>query len=220
MAEAARAALTAQGHTVLVSDLYGEGFRADIGRHDMASVNNAERFHIQSEQARATREHAFAPDIAREQERLAAADAIILQFPLWWSGVPSVLKGWFERVLSYGFGYVDGRRFERGLFKGRRAMLSVTTGGPPSRFTVEGGYGPIGDILMPVQKLTLGYMGYDVAEPFIAYGVPRSDEAGRAAMLAAFADTAVTFAALPVERREDYLTALDEVPDGAWARKS
>jgi NAD(P)H dehydrogenase (quinone) len=85
---------------------------------------------------------------------------------------------------------------------------------------MEGGYGSIEDILMPVQRLTLGDMGFTVTEPFIAYGVPRSDEDERRAMLQAFASAAVDFAALPVERNDDYLTALDEVPEGAWARKA
>ncbi len=219
MARAAAEALQARGHKVVVSDLYGEGFRPDIGRHDMTSVSDTMRFHVQSEQAQATRLHAFAPDIVREQARLAAADAVILQFPLWWGGVPAMLKGWMERVLSYGFGYVDARRFDTGLFKGRRAMLSVTTGGPPARFSDEGPYGPIQNILMPVRKLTLEYLGYTVAEPFVAYGVPRLEEGERLVLLRDFAAAAVAFAALPVERREDYRTALDEVPDGAWARK-
>ncbi|HVY86843.1 MAG TPA: NAD(P)H-dependent oxidoreductase [Caulobacterales bacterium] len=175
--------------------------------------------HIQSEQALATRRHAFAPDIAREQARVAAADALILQFPLWWGSAPALLKGWFERVLAYGFGYVDGRRFETGLFKGRRAMISVTTGGPLTRFTEGDVYGPIDDILLPVRRLTLEYMGYTVSEPFVAYAAPRLEESERQGLLRDFASKVVDFAALPVERREDYRTALDEVPEGAWARK-
>jgi NAD(P)H dehydrogenase (quinone) len=219
MAKVAADALTAAGHKVIVSDLYGEGFRGDLGRHDMTSVKDPDRLHVQSEQAHATRQKAFAPDVAREQARVAEADMIILQFPLWWGSVPALLKAWFERVLSYGFGYVDGRRFGKGLFLGRRAMISVTTGGPLARFTEGDVYGPIQHILMPIRRLALEYMGFTVDPPFVAYGVPRLEEEERKLLLADFASAAVAFAAQPVERGEAYLTALDETPDGAWAMK-
>jgi NAD(P)H dehydrogenase (quinone) len=219
MTQAAAQALTQAGHCVDVSDLYAEGFRPDVGRHDMSSLADPHRFHVQTEQTLAARTCAFAPDIAREQARLAPADCLILQFPLWWGGAPAILKGWIDRVLAYGFGYVDGRRFETGLFRGRRAMLCVTTGGTPARFSPDGVYGPIGPILMPLQKLALGYMGFDVAEPYVAYGVPRSDEAERKQHLDAFAKAACALAELPVTRSEDYRTALEDTPDAAWSRR-
>lgn len=218
MAGAAAGAARAAGHRVVLSDLCAEGFRADIGRHDMTSMVDPDRFHVQTEQTEAARRGAFAPDIAREQARLAEADILILQFPLWWGGPPAILKGWIDRVLAYGFAYVDGRRFDSGLFRGRRAMLGVTTGGTAERFAEGGVYGPIGPILMPLQKLALGYMGFEVAPPYVAHGVPRSDEAGRRAHLAAFAEAVLALAQLPVSRTDDYRTALDTVEDAAWSR--
>lgn len=218
MADAAAQALRQAGHSVVISDLCAEGFRADIGRHDMTSIVDAGRFHVQAEQAEAIRAGAFAPDIAREQARVAKADNIILQFPLWWGGPPAILKGWIDRVLAYGFGYVDGRRFDSGLFRGRRAMLSVTTGGTPERFAETGVYGPIGPILMPLQKLALEYMGFEVAPPYVAHGVPRSDEAARRDHLAGFSSAALALARQPVTRTNDYLHALDTAPEAAWAR--
>jgi putative NADPH-quinone reductase len=49
----------------------------------------------------------MAPDpvIARSQELLLWADHVVLVFPCWWTGVPSLLKGWFDRVLTPGFAY-------------------------------------------------------------------------------------------------------------------
>ena len=212
-------ALQMQGHQVVISDLAAEGFRADIGRHDMACVADPDRFHVQAEQAHAARHSGFAADIAREQARVAQADNVILQFPLWWGGPPALMKGWIDRVLSYGFAYVDGRRFDTGLFKGRRALISVTTGGTPERFSDAGVYGPIGPLLMPVRKLALEYMGFEVAEPVISYGVPRTDAAARAEYLSAAALAALGLAARPVQRTDAWRTALDTVPEGAWARK-
>lgn len=71
----------------------------------------------------------------------------MLQYPLWWGGAPAIFKGWFERVLAYGIAYVDGRRFETGLFKGKRAMLSGTTGGTQNRFSPAGAYGELDRVL-------------------------------------------------------------------------
>jgi NAD(P)H dehydrogenase (quinone) len=220
MAGAAADALRAAGHEVTISDLAGEGFRADLGPDDMTPIEGADRFHIQAEQANAARTHGFAPDIAREQARVAAADNIILQFPMWWGGPPALLKGWADRVLAYGFAYVDGRRFDTGLFQGRRAMLSVTTGGTPERFSPQGVYGPIGPLLMPMQRLTLEYMGFAVEQPYVAHGVPRTDDADRRAHMDRFAQAALNMAAKPVAPTDAWRTALDEVPAGAWARKA
>ncbi|SFJ67657.1 NAD(P)H-dependent oxidoreductase [Celeribacter neptunius] len=215
MAEGLRGA----GHQVTISDLAAEGFRADIGRHDMQGMADPDQFHIQAEQAHAARQNSYAADIAREQARVAEADNLILQFPLWWGGAPALMKGWIDRVLSYGFAYVDGRRFDTGVFKGRRAMISVTTGGTPARFSDTGVYGPIGPLLTPIRKHALEYMGFDVASPVVSYGVPRTDETARAAYLDAATTAALALAAQPVQRTDDWRTALDTVPDRAWARK-
>ena len=61
--------------------------------------------------------------------------------PLWWGGLPAILKGWFDRVCAYGVTYADGKRFDKGYFVGRRAMLGLTTGGTLERFSPGGSYG-------------------------------------------------------------------------------
>jgi NAD(P)H dehydrogenase (quinone) len=218
--DAAVAAIRAAGHEAEVSDLYGEGFNPVAGRHDFTSVADPDRFHYQAEQELAARTGGFAPDIRREQERVRAADVLILQFPLWWGAPPAILKGWFERVLAYGFAYVDGRRFETGLFQGRRALFSVTTGGTPERFSPEGVYGEIGQVLYPVERLLLQYMGYEVLPPFVSYAAPRVADAEREAYLRAWADTVTAAVGTPVRRTElDAQASLSGVGAAAWGRK-
>jgi NAD(P)H dehydrogenase (quinone) len=214
------AALTRAGHGVQVSDLYAEGFNPVAGRHDFTTTADAGRFHYQSEQELAARSGAFAEDIRREQERVAEADLLVLQFPLWWGSPPAILKGWCERVLAYGFAYVDGRRFDSGLFKGRRAIFSVTTGGTPERFSDGGVYGEIERVLYPVERLLLQYMGYEVVPPFIAYAAPRVGDAERRAYLDAWEEKLLDAAARPVAAdKTDLRAALDAVGAGAWQRK-
>lgn len=178
----------AAGHTVTVSDLYAEGFDPVGGRGDFTTVADPERFHYQSEQALASAEDGFAPEIRREQLRLAAADLVILHFPVWWGAPPAILKGWLDRVLAFGFAYRDGTRFDTGLLAGKTAVCALTTGGTPKRFSDGDAYGPIDKVLWPVQRLALEYLGMTVLEPFVAYAAPRVDEAARAAYLAAWAD--------------------------------
>ncbi|MEO9337466.1 NAD(P)H-dependent oxidoreductase [Mesorhizobium sp. SB112] len=216
--DSAANALKAAGHTVTISDLYADNFNPVAGRHDFLSEDDPQRFHYQGEQAAAAKNGTFAPDLVREQEKVAAADLLILQYPLWWGGPPAILKGWFERVLAYGFGYVDGRRFDSGLFQGRRALLSVTTGGTTARFGPDGVYGEIEKVLWQVQRLTLQYMGYTVEEPFIAYGTPRISDEGRAAYLDEFARRAVETAAKPVDRSKRSDNPLDLVAESAWSK--
>src|SRR5262245_45071995 len=163
--DAAVETILGAGHSVVVSDLYAEKFVPVAGRHDFATVADGVRFHYQTEQQFAAERDAFAPDLAREQERLRRADILILQFPLWWGGPPAILKGWFDRVLACGFAYVDGRRFDTGFFKGRRALLCVTTGGTTERFSPTGVYGPIERVLWPVQRCTVEYLGMEAEEP-------------------------------------------------------
>ena len=177
-------AIRAKGHEVTVSDLYAEGFNPVAGRHDFLAAADPTRFHYQTEQGYAAKTGGFAPDIAREQARFAEADLIIPIFPLWWSGVPAIVKGWFERVLAFGFAYVDGARFSTGFFPQKAGLIAVTTGGTAERFSETGVYGPIEGVLAPVQKYVFGYLGMKTHTPFVAYAAPRVDDAARVAYLA------------------------------------
>lgn len=189
----------ALGHDVQISDLHAEGFSAVAGPDDFRSPIDADHLHYQSEQRAAALGNGFAADIAREQDRLRWADCLMLQFPIWWGGPPAILKGWFDRVSAYGVTYADGARFDTGLFKGRRGLVSVTTGGTPRRFTDEGGYGPIDMVLWPVQQLFLRYLGYDVLPPQVSHAVARTDENARKAMMAALRDRIGELMAPPLD---------------------
>jgi NAD(P)H dehydrogenase (quinone) len=181
--DAAVRALSSAGHRVEVSDLYDERFNPVAGRHDFMHAADPARFHYQSEQLNASRTGGFAADLVREQERLQRADLLVFVFPLWWGGLPAIVKGWFDRVCAYGVAYADGKRFDKGYFVGRRAIMGLTTGGTPERFSEGGSYGLVEDVLYSVRRCILEYLGLDVMEPFVAYAAPRVDEAVRARYL-------------------------------------
>lgn len=192
------------GHSVTVSDLFADRFDPVAGRHDFGTVADPELFHYQREQAHAAAAGAFAADIAREQARVAAADLLVLHFPIWWGAPPAILKGWFDRVLAFGFAYRDGTRFDSGLLKGKQSICCVTTGGTPKRFSEGDAYGPIEKVLWPVERLTLAYLGTTVHPAFVAYAAPRVDAAARGDMLAAWRDRLAALLGGPAGGTQDH----------------
>jgi NAD(P)H dehydrogenase (quinone) len=205
--DAAADALRGAGHTVEISDLYAEGFNPVAGRHDFATVCDPARFHYQTEQGHAHATGSFSPEIAREQQRFLKADLTVWLYPIWWGGVPAILKGWFERVLAYGFAYTDGRRYDSGFFPNKSGLLCLTTGGTEQRFSATGVYGTIEQVLWPTQRLMVEYMGIKALAPFVAYAAPRVDQAKREEYLQALRTRVLEIAADIDAGRKDAVAA-------------
>ena len=121
--------LRAAGHAVAVSDLYAMKFDPVSDRRNFTSVKNPDFFKQQIEEMHATEVSGFAPGVEAELRKLEACDLMIWQFPLWWFGLPGILKGWADRVFAMGRTYGGERFYENGVFMGKRALLSLTTGG-------------------------------------------------------------------------------------------
>ena len=104
------------GHSSQVSDLYEMGFRSElddkqyfreIGLDPSAPVPD---------------------DVAAEQAKLDQADGLVFVYPLWWSDCPAKLKGWFDRVLTYGYAYfydTDEQRLSRISIKKALVLCSA-----------------------------------------------------------------------------------------------
>ncbi|MDR1449142.1 MAG: NAD(P)H-dependent oxidoreductase [Propionibacteriaceae bacterium] len=85
------------------------------------------------------------PVIGRSQELVKWADHLVFVFPVWWTNVPSLLKGWFERVFTPRFAYnMDNSSIfalafrTRRHLEGRTATVIATYHGPPWYFTLAG----------------------------------------------------------------------------------
>jgi NAD(P)H dehydrogenase (quinone) len=50
---------------------------------------------------------------------------------LWWFGLAAALKGWVDRVFAMGRTNGGGDIYEAGVSRGKRALLSLTTGAEP-----------------------------------------------------------------------------------------
>ncbi len=72
------------------------------------------------------------PDIKRMQEKIAAAEHLVIFAPGWWTTFPALLKGFIDRTLTPGFAfqYESGKALPKKLLKGRTARLVFTMDGP------------------------------------------------------------------------------------------
>ncbi len=177
--DTAAASLTAGGHTVVTSDLYRMDFDPRSSRANFLEQENPDFFKIQLEERHATETHSFAPALEAEICKVEAADLVIFQFPLWWFGLPAILKGWVDRVFAMGRAYGSGRIYENGPFRGKRAMLSLTTGGSRSSYVTGGEEGDILGILRPIHRGIFQFTGFSVLAPAIYHGPARADESQR-----------------------------------------
>jgi NAD(P)H dehydrogenase (quinone) len=169
--------LTSAGHSVRVSDLYAMNWKAQIDGDDFLERLNQDRLDIVKESGKAFSEGTQTLDVIAEQEKLRWADAVIFQFPYWWFSMPAIMKGWVERVFAYGFAYGVGGsnrwRYGEGNLKGKRAMLSITIGGPEKDYSERGINGAIADLLFPIHHGILFFPGMTVLPPFLVYGAGR-----------------------------------------------
>jgi NAD(P)H dehydrogenase (quinone) len=188
--DVAMAELKSQGHEVRISDLYADGWKSEVDRADFPLLTADERFIPVAASKKAFAANALTDDVKAEIEKLMWADALILQFPLWWFAMPAILKGWVDRVFAYGFAYGVGEhsdkrwgdRYGEGTLVGKRAMLIVTAGGWEEHYAARGINGPIEDLLFPINHGILYYPGYSVLPPFVVYRVDHLDAAGFASV--------------------------------------
>lgn len=188
MFETAQAALQSAGHEVRISDLCAMKFDATSDRRNFVTVRDNSFLKQQLEEKHAAEHDGFAPEIEAEMQKLEWCELMIWQFPLWWFGLPGVLKGWVDRVFAMGRTYGGGKIYEQGIFRGKRAMLSLTTGGSEESFHKGGMNGDINAILRPIHRGILQFVGFDVLAPQIYYSPARQTDELRKAWLQAYAD--------------------------------
>ncbi|QFG21698.1 NAD(P)H-dependent oxidoreductase [Actinomadura sp. WMMB 499] len=174
--------LRRQGHQVRESDLYAMGWNPVVGPDDFGH-DPRERLVVGEASERALTGGTLSPDIRAEQDKLAWADALVLQFPLWWHGMPAILKGWFDRVFVQGFafGLPGARRYGDGGLAGRRALVVTTAGARTTGFGPRGIHGDAEQLLFPLLHGTLFYSGMTVLPPLVIGGADRARTAGDAA---------------------------------------
>ena len=191
LVDTTKASLVSAGHNMLESDLYEMQWKAVFDAADFPVRTNPARLSFIDESGHAFSTGTQTEDVALEQSKLRKADAVIFLFPLWWFGLPAILKGWIDRVFAYGFAYGykgagNRYRYGEGGLAGKRALLVVTVGAPASHYRDRGINGPLEQLLFPVTHGTLFFAGMDVLPTFGVYNAASADlrsvEAAKQAM--------------------------------------
>lgn len=70
-------------------------------------------------------------DIKVEQDYIRWADLITFIYPIWWTGLPAILKGYIDRVFSNGFAYAQSGTGEiEKLLIGKKVIILNNIGQP------------------------------------------------------------------------------------------
>lgn len=74
------------------------------------------------------RPHLLEPDLETAIQKMKEADHLVWVFPMWWYGVPALVKGFIDRTFLPGitFKYQKGKLFPSKLLKGKTARIIVT----------------------------------------------------------------------------------------------
>ena len=189
--------LRAASHEVIVSDLHAMHFDPVSDRRNFVTVGDPSRLKQQTEEEYASATNGFSRDLQAEMDKLFWCDVLIFQFPLWWVGLPAILKGWIDRVFALGRAYGGGRYFSKGVFAGKRAMCSITVGGSEAAYSDAGAYGPMDAILFPIHHGILGFVGFTVIDPFVVYAPARMTVEERQKHLACYDRRLLTLSTAP-----------------------
>lgn len=146
----------AAGHSTELADLHAEGFNP---LWTMADIDSDGKTNVPA-------------DVAREQDRIARADAICLVFPLFWWGMPSMIKGWVDRVWSWGWAYDQLDDYEKSLQRNRSGLLLIPAGARSDEVESKG-YRAALDTCWT--EGTFGFFGFSPRRMELLYGSTGSE---------------------------------------------
>ncbi|WNI38779.1 NAD(P)H-dependent oxidoreductase [Chryseobacterium sp. SG20098] len=97
---------------IIVRDLYDIGFNPVLSLNDMQGQRMGK----------------VSDDVKTEQDHISWAEQITFIYPIWWTGLPAMMKGYIDRVFSYGFAYRYDQGIQKGLLKGKKTVIINTHG--------------------------------------------------------------------------------------------
>ncbi len=147
----------------ITRDLYSMNFQPVLKAEDFIAIKNGD----------------YLPDVKQEQEIIRNSDILIVIHPIWWYSMPAILKGYIDRVFSYGFAYgeVDGQI--KGLLTDKKVIIFNTLG--ESKEICEGS-----GICQCIKKTidgTYEFCGIEVLEHKFFFSVPYVSDKERKEML-------------------------------------
>jgi len=95
--------------------------------------------------------------VKRYQRRIAASDELIFIFPIWWQGMPAMLKGFLDKTMLNGFAYNENNGW-KGLLTYIKRVTVITTSTVPASYLERDCGNPIKDVFI---NRTLADLGID-----------------------------------------------------------
>lgn len=145
------------GHSCELVDLHAEGFNPCWNMADIQNDGTSP-----------------AEDISKEHNRIDKCDAVCFVFPLFWFGMPAMMKGWIDRVWSWGWAYNQLDNHNKSLQKDRTAIMLIPAGVNPNAWQP---YAEVEKSMLTIWKTgTLGYFGFKDKQIHFLNGSTGSDE--------------------------------------------
>ncbi|REE55469.1 NAD(P)H dehydrogenase (quinone) [Paenibacillus taihuensis] len=159
------AALQEKGHEVAIRDLYSIGFEAVLSMKDFEALRAGD----------------IPSDIRTEQQFISDADVLTWIYPIWWTGLPAILKGYVDRVFAYGYAYKygDGGNIEK-LLIGKKGFTVNTHGTPKD---IYDSIGMLGALQKTSDTGIFDFCGIETVGHLFFGSVPQVDDAEREGML-------------------------------------
>lgn len=132
-------------HEVIVRDLYQLEFDPVLSLEDMTGQRNG-----------TVHDH-----IKKEQEYISWADVVTFIYPIWWTGMPAIMKGYIDRVFSYGFAYRYDQGIQKGLLTGKQAVILNSHGKSHEEYSA---IGMDKALLLTSDKGIYTYCGFEIKE--------------------------------------------------------
>ncbi|WP_282056713.1 NAD(P)H-dependent oxidoreductase [Maribacter luteus] len=139
--------LNKNGHQVKVRDLYKQKFNPVLSIEDMEGQRKGQVYE----------------DVKIEQDYIDWADVITFIYPIWWTGLPAIMKGYIDRVFSYGFAYRYDQGVQKGLLVGKQTVIINTHG---KSYTEYSDLGIDKALRLTSDKGIYIYCGLDVKQHF------------------------------------------------------
>ncbi|WP_118973000.1 NAD(P)H-dependent oxidoreductase [Taibaiella koreensis] len=139
--------LLQQNHEVVVRDLYQLNFDPVLSLEDIAGQHSGK----------------VSKEIEKEQEYITWAEVITFIYPIWWTGMPGIMKGYIDRVFSYGFAYRYDLGVQKGLLTGKSAYIINSHGKSKTEYQE---IGMDNALRLTSDKGIYTYCGFDIKQHF------------------------------------------------------
>jgi NAD(P)H dehydrogenase (quinone) len=73
------------------------------------------------------------------QKKITEAKNLIFIYPNWWSTMPAIIKGFFDRIFVPGFAFNYVGKIPKGLLTDKKAIVYITTGAPSFHYNFFAG---------------------------------------------------------------------------------